>query len=240
VTSSPPGTLYLIPSTLGADAPIGTLPEATLEVVRRLEVLVVETPKEARRFLKAAGVTLKDRRIELSVLDKDTPDTRLADLLAPARSGTDTGVLSDAGCPGVADPGARLVRLAHVHDIPVVPLVGPSSILLALMASGMNGQRFAFNGYLPIETSARDAALRALEARSAAQRETQILIETPYRNERLLRAILDICEASTRLCIATDLTLASQQVATRTIARWRGSTPEIAKRPTVFLLQADR
>jgi len=240
VTSSRVGTLFLIPSILGENAPIATLPEATLEVVRRLEVLVVETPKDARRFLKTAGISLQPPSPSLSTLDKDTPEERLLDLLAPALQGNDIGVLSDAGCPGIADPGARLVLLAHSHGITVVPLVGPSAILLALMGSGLNGQCFAFGGYVPIDAGARNSALRALEARSAANAETQILIEAPYRNNRLLHAILETCHPATMLCVATDLTLPTQSIATQTIEKWRTRPPDIDKRPTVFLLYAGR
>jgi len=240
VTSSRLGTLFLIPSTLGENASITTLPEATLEVVRRLDLLVVETPKDARRFLKAAGISLQDRSPSLSALNKDTPEDRLHDLLAPALRGDDIGVLSDAGCPGVADPGARLALLAHNHGIPVVPLVGPSAILLALMGSGLNGQCFAFGGYVPIDAGARNSALRALEARSAANVETQILIEAPYRNNRLLQAILQTCNPATMLCVATDLTLPTQSITTQTIEKWRTTRLDIDKRPTVFLLYAGR
>jgi 16S rRNA (cytidine1402-2'-O)-methyltransferase len=233
-----PGTLYLIPSSLGDSAPIAALPEATLDTLRRLDHLVVETPKQARRFLKAAGISLVSRQISFSVLDEHTRESQLPELLAPAIRGSDIGVLTDAGCPGVADPGARLVDLAHRHGVPVAPLVGPSAILLALMGSGLNGQRFAFHGYVPIEATARSVALKALEQRSRVQDETQILIEAPYRNNRLLRAMLDACAAATQLCIATDLTLPSQSIATRTIDRWRSTAVDIDKRPTVFLLYA--
>ncbi len=233
-----PGTLYLIPSTLGDTASITTLPDATLRILRRLDHLVVETPKQARRFIKAAGVSLKQHPIEFQILDQNTPAIRLPELLAPALQGTDIGVLSDAGCPGVADPGARLVNLAHARGVPVVPLVGPSAVLLALMGSGLNGQRFTFHGYLPVEAAARHAALKALEERSRLRDATQIVIETPYRNNQLLSAILGTCAAATQLCIATDLTLPNQAIATRAIARWRNAIPDIDRRPTVFLLYA--
>lgn len=231
-------TLYLIPSTLGDTAPIATVPAATLDVLARLEHLVVETPKQARRFLKTAGRTLGVHPISFQVLDEHTLENRLPELLAPAIEGADIGVLSDAGCPGVADPGARLVRLAHARGVTVIPLVGPSAILLALMASGLNGQRFAFHGYMPVQAEARTKALRALERESSALGQTQIMIETPYRNNRLLHALAHTCAASTLLCVATDLTLPGQFVSTRRIEEWKRSRPDIDRRPTVFLLNA--
>ncbi|MCC6531524.1 MAG: SAM-dependent methyltransferase [Burkholderiales bacterium] len=201
--------------------------------------MIVETPKQARRFLLAAGVALSQRRIRFHVLDEHSPDTLLPEILAPALAGSDMGLLSDAGCPGIADPGASLVRHAHAAGIAVMPLVGPSSIVLALMGSGLNGQRFAFHGYLPIEVRERTRALAALEQRSRARDETQIFIETPYRNNRMLAAIIHACSASCLLCLAADLTLPSQLVATRTIGQWRRRTlPDLDRRPAVFLLSA--
>lgn len=214
------------------------MPAATLQTLERIEHWVVETPKQARRFLKAAGVKLSERKLDFKVLDEHTPDALLPDLLAPALAGFDVGVLSDAGCPAVADPGARLVRLAHTHAVTVAPLVGPSAILLALMGSGLTGQHFAFHGYLPIEPAKRARALRDLERASAEHAQTQIAIETPYRNNQLLAAILRVCKDATSLCIAVDLTLPSQSIATRTIAQWRAARPVLEKRPAVFLLNA--
>lgn len=233
-----PATVYLVPSTLGESAPIETLPSTTLEILRRLEHWVVETPKQARRLLKAAGIALGDRQLHFKVLDEHTPDAMLAELLAPALAGFDLGVLSDAGCPGVADPGARLVRLAHERALRVAPLVGPSAILLALMGSGLTGQRFVFHGYLPVNALERARALRALERASAEHDQTQIAIETPYRNNRLLAAMLDVCRDTTALCIAADLTRPTELIATRTIAQWRASRPDLSKRPAVFLINA--
>ena len=230
--------LYLVPSTLGELALLATLPHATLEVVRELDHWIVETPKQARRFLQAAGVALRQRTLDFKVLDEHTPDSRLPDLLAPALGGTNLGVLCDAGCPAIADPGARLVRLAHAHSVSVVPLVGPSAILLALMGSGLNGQRFVFHGYLPIDPTERAHALRGLERTSAALDQTQIAIEAPYRNNQLLDAMLKVCAADTQLCIAVDLTLPGQCIETRRIGEWRTARPNLNKRPTVFLMNA--
>ena len=214
------------------------MPEATLKTLRRLEHWVVETPKQARRFLKAAGVAVSERELSFNVLDEHTPDHALPDLLAPALAGFDIGVLSDAGCPAIADPGARLVRLAHARRITVAPLVGPSAILLALMGSGLTGQRFAFHGYLPIDPAKRTQALRDLERASAQHAQTQIAIETPYRNNQLLAAILRTCRDATSLCVAVDLTLPGQAIVTRTIAQWRAMRPTLDKRPAVFLINA--
>ena len=231
-------TVFLVPSTLGELAPIDTLPAHTLARVRALEHWVVETPKQARRFLKAAGIALGERKLVFQVLDEHTPDARLPELLAPTLAGFDMGVLSDAGCPAIADPGARLVRLAHERSLAVVPLVGPSAIVLALMGSGLTGQRFAFHGYLPVDAVKRAQMLRALERASAERDQTQIAIETPYRNNQLLATILSVCRNGTLLCIAADLTLPSQFIATRTIAAWRAAPPVLDRRPAVFLINA--
>ena len=232
--------LYLVPSTLGEFASLATLPQATLTSIRELDHWVVETPKQARRFLQAAGVALRQRTLDFKVLDEHTPDSRLPELLAPALAGTDLGVLCDAGCPGIADPGARLVRLAHAHSVFVVPLVGPSAILLALMGSGLNGQRFVFHGYLPIDPVDRARVLRDLERTSAVLDQTQIAIEAPYRNNQLLEAVLKVCAMDTQLCIAVDLTLPTQYIGTHSIRDWRGIRPNLSKRPTVFLINAAR
>ena len=231
-------TVFLVPSTLGELASIDTVPAHTLATLRKLEHWVVETPKQARRFLKAAGIPLAERKLDLRILDEHTPETALPELLAPALAGFDMGVLSDAGCPAVADPGARFVRLAHERSLTVVPLIGPSAILLALMASGLSGQRFVFHGYLPIDSAKRAQALRDLERASAALDQTQIVIETPYRNRRLLETILRVCRERTSLCLAVDLTLPSQFIATRTIAQWRSASITLEKRPAVFLINA--
>ena len=231
-------TVFLVPSTLGDLAPIDTLPAQTLARLRALEHWIVETPKQARRFLKATGIVLGERKLAFQVLDEHTPDALLLDLLVPALAGFDMGVLSDAGCPAIADPGARLVRLAHERALAVVPLVGPSAIVLALMASGLTGQRFAFHGYLPVDAVKRAQTLRELERASTERDQTQIAIETPYRNNQLLDAILRVCRDETSLCIAADLTLPNQFIATRTIAQWRAARPMLDRRPAVFLINA--
>lgn len=233
------GTLYLIPVPLGPNAPQDVLPPAVLTTLRPLRHFVVEQAKSARAFLKAAGTDLPLQELQLAELNEHTRPAELERLLTPLRAGQDVGLLSEAGCPAVADPGADLVALAQRENIRVVPLIGPSSLLLALMASGLNGQRFAFQGYLPTKETERTKALRELEAESRKHRQTQLFIETPYRNRAMFDAILQTCQGNTRLCVATDLSLPGESIRTRTIAEWKKQTPpEIERRPTVFLLLA--
>ena len=232
-------TLYLVPNLLGAVAPAEVLPTRTIEVARRLEHWVVETPKAARAFLKSLEVPRPIAELELAALAADGDPRAVQHALATLRNGHDVGMLSDAGCPGIADPGATLVAAAHAHDVRVVPLVGPSAILLALMASGMNGQQFCFHGYLPVKPAARDATLRALEQQSRAQRRTELFIETPYRNAALLQALAQSLAPGTRVCVAADLTLATETIDCRTAAAWRGDDGRrFERRPAIFLLQA--
>ncbi|MGH8706422.1 MAG: SAM-dependent methyltransferase [Burkholderiales bacterium] len=226
-------TLYAIPTPLGGSA-ADALPASALLTVRSLRHFVVENAKSARGFLKSAGCDPTD--VQIRELNERTA---IHELLQPLREGNSLGLLSEAGCPAIADPGAWLIEAAHREGIRVVPLVGPSSIVLALMASGLEGQRFAFCGYLPREKEARDRRIQQLEQRSRRERETQIFIETPYRNDALLGALLQVCSAGTLLCVASDLTLASETVATRPVSEWRALRHVIGKRPTVFLLLAD-
>lgn len=233
------GTLYLIPVPLGANAPAEVLPATVLERTRSLAHFVAEHAKTARAFLKAAEHPLPLQQIAIAELNEHTRDNELAALLAPLHAGNDLGLVSEAGCPAVADPGAQLVALAQKEGIRVVPLVGPSSILLALMASGLSGQHFAFHGYLPAKEDERRKCLKALEAESHKQKRTQIFIETPYRNRQMLETLLATCAARTRLCIATDLTQPGETVATRTISEWQKQVrPDLERRPTVFMLLA--
>jgi len=224
--------LYLVPAALGGAA-VDALTAPSAAIVRTLRDFAVENAKSARAFLGALGMPCAMRELRMQEITGDA-----AALLAPLRAGRPLGVLSEAGCPAVADPGAALVAAAHAEGFRVIPLVGPSAILLALMASGLQGQRFAFCGYLPREKQARADRIRALERRSRAENETQIFIETPYRNEALLQSLLEGCDAATRLCIAADLTLASEEIATRTVAQWRRAHIAVGRRPAVFLLQA--
>ncbi len=233
------GTLFLVPNLLGLVAPTEVLPERTIAVARELKHWVVETPKPARAFLKALEVGTPIAELDLQELPANAARPALEALLAPARAGEAVGLLSDAGCPAVADPGARLVATAHALGIAVVPLVGPSSLLLALMASGMNGQRFAFHGYLPVPAEARAEALRRLESESRTGQCAQIFIETPYRNEAMLRTIGEVLRPSTVVCVAADLTLPTAVVERRSAAAWaRENTARFAKRPAIFIVEA--
>ena len=233
------GTLYLIPVPLGPSAPQDSLHPGVLATIRPLRHFVVEQAKSARAFLKAAGTDLPLQELQLEELNEHSRPDAIDHLLAPLRAGHDVGLLSEAGCPAVADPGADLVALAQRENIRVVPLIGPSSLLLALMASGLNGQRFAFQGYLPAKDIDRSKALRELEAESRKRRQTQLFIETPYRNRAMFDAILQACQGTTRLCVATDLSLPGESIRTLSVAQWKKQTPpEIERRPTVFLLLA--
>lgn len=235
----PQGTLYLIPVTLGDDIYEGVLPADVVGIARVLDTFVVENEKSARRFLGAIKTIKPVRELELLTLNEHTVDKELPALLAPLLAGKDVGIMSEAGCPGIADPGARLVALAHRHGIRVKPLVGPSSILLALIASGLDGQRFSFLGYLPAEKSARILKLKDIETRSRKIDETQIFIETPYRNQHMFEDMLANCQSHTKLCVATNLTLENELIQTRSIAEWKKVVaPDLHKQPTVFLLLA--
>ncbi len=233
------GTLYLIPVPLGETDISETLPPAVRECAAQLSHFVAENAKSARAFLKKLPSRLPLQEISIRELSEHTPAAMLPTLLQPLLAGADVGLVSEAGSPGVADPGADLVALAHRHGVRVVPLVGPSSILLAVMASGLGGQNFAFHGYLPAREEERAAKIKTLEKDSRAHKRTQIFIETPYRNRKLFDALLKHCAHSTRICLATDLTLAGESILTRNVADWeKRARPEIDRRPTVFLLLA--
>ena len=232
------GTLYLVPNLLGVVAPDDVLPRRTLAVARAIEHWLVETPKPARAFLKSIA---PQRPIaQMSIVSLSQPNAPAFDaMLAPLHDGHDVGILSDAGCPGIADPGSQVVAAAHRSGVRVVPLVGPSSLLLALMAAGMNGQRFAFHGYLPVRPDQREAALRRLESESRSSHCTQLFIETPYRNAALLATMMQTLAPTTRVCVAADLTLPSESVETRDARDWARVDPTIyARRPAIFLISA--
>lgn len=240
-SSTPLGTLYLIPVPLGACAPAMVLPEPVLRCAQNLSYFVAENAKSARAFLKALPSLTPVQQIQIQELNEHTPASALPALLTPLHNGADLGLLSEAGCPAVADPGSALVEMAHRENIRVAPMVGPSSLLLALMGSGLCGQNFTFHGYLPSLPGERENRLRVLERESLQQRRTQIFIETPYRNQQMLSALLKVCAPNSRLCLATDLSLPSECILSRKIADWRRATPlNIDRRPTVFLLQASR
>jgi 16S rRNA (cytidine1402-2'-O)-methyltransferase len=233
------GKLFLIPVPLGQTAVDAVLPQAVSDCARQLKHFVAENAKSARAFLKSLPSATSIQQIEIQELSEHTAPGALPSLLAPLLAGIDVGLISEAGCPAVADPGANLVALAHDHGIQVFPLVGPSSILLALMGSGLSGQNFAFHGYLPVKDEARKQKVRDLEKDSRQGKRTQIFIETPYRNRQMLQTLIDACSPATKICIATDLTLTSQCIMTQTPEQWRRQEmPNIDRRPTVFLLQA--
>lgn len=247
-----PGTLYLIPNTLGStDAVPGALdhviPRHVQALTARLDYFVAENAKTARGFLKLVAIDHPLARplqeIEMAELNVNTAPGALAGLIAPLLAGRDAGLISEAGVPAVADPGADLVRLAHQHGITVKPLVGPSSLLLAVMASGLNGQSFAFNGYLPTDAAARAKRIKELELRSSREHQTQLLIETPYRNGAMLEALVATCLPATLICVATDLSVPGEAIRTLSAAKWKGllaagQMPDFHKKPTVFLLLA--
>jgi len=232
------GTLFMLPTTLGESALGAVIPSDVLQRVRTLDYFVAENPKTARAYLKQAGTSKPLQELHIATLNEHTPDAAIAGLAAPLQAGHDLGMMSEAGCPGIADPGAKLVLYAQRRAIRVVPLVGPSSILLALMASGLNGQRFAFHGYLPVADGERERTLRELEKQSRGLNQTQIFIEAPYRNQKLLRSILDACAGATLLCVAAEITLAGEDIRTMSVAEWKKRPPQLDRRPTLFLLQA--
>jgi 16S rRNA (cytidine1402-2'-O)-methyltransferase len=233
------GTLYLLPCTLGDTPAEQVLPQHVIDIARRLKHFVVEQPKTTRQFLSALKPEHPIQSLHFATLNEHTESRELEGLLSPLLAGEDVGIVSEAGCPGIADPGADLVNLAHRRGIHVVPLVGPSSILLALMASGLNGQCFAFHGYLPIAEADRSKTITTLEAESAKRKQTQMFIETPYRNEKLFAALLARCRPQTLLCVACDITLPSELIQTRSVEQWKSQPPpQLNKRPSLFLLLA--
>lgn len=230
------GKLYLIPSPLGDNQPSEVLPNMVFETIGRIRTYVVEEVRTARRFLSRAGLKGKIDTLEFHELNEHTSSEQIEGYLGLFERGEDIGLISEAGLPAVADPGAQLVALCHKRGIEVVPLVGPSSLMLALMASGLNGQSFAFCGYIPAKSDERKSRLKVLEKVSSQLNQTQIIIETPYRNDSLLADILSVCNPSTRLCIAADLTLPTAYIRTASIGDWKKNVPTIGKRPCVFLL----
>lgn len=232
-------TLYLIPVTLGDDNVTRVLPSHVIQIAQKLEFFIVENEKTARHFLSTIKTARPVRDLQLLTLNEHTLDKEIPVLLKPLLAGLDVGLMSEAGCPGIADPGAKLVELAHKNKIKVEPLVGPSSILLSLMASGFNGQRFTFLGYIPADKSARIQRLKEIEKNSQKHQETQIFIETPYRNQHLFGDILAHCSLTTRLCVACNISLSDEMIVSKTIAEWKKTpAPNLHKNPTVFLLLA--
>lgn len=234
-----PGRLHLLPAALSEDTRAeAVVPAAVLARIRALRHFVVEDAKTARRWLAACEHPGPMRELAMAELNEHTRAADVPALLAPLLEGHDLGLLSEAGVPAVADPGAALVAAAHAAGIVVVPFVGPSSLLLALMASGLEGQRFRFVGYLPADSTARRTALQELERQSARHRETQLFIETPYRNDALLADVLESCKASTRLAVAADLTGPTEWIRSTSVGEWKAKPATIGKRPAIFLLLA--
>jgi len=232
------GKLYLIPTTLGDTEPLEVLPISIKRAIENIDHYIVENEKSARKFIKKISPRKSQPSLQLNLLNKYTETAAVPTFLDPCLQGNDVGVLSEAGAPGIADPGADVVKIAHAKNIQVVPLVGPSSIFMALMASGMNGQNFAFNGYLPIDSVERKSTIKRLERYSKDNYQSQIFIETPYRNDKLLAELIRILSPSSKLCIACDITLPTEYIATKSVRDWKNAPVELHKRPAIFIIQA--
>lgn len=231
------GTLYLIPTTLGDTAPLEVLPISVKKVIESVNDYIVENEKSARNFIKRINSSKSQPSLKFHLLNKYTQDIELPNFLEACLQGKSMGLISEAGCPGIADPGAEIVRLAHEKNITVVPLVGPSSIFLALMASGMNGQNFTFNGYLPIDKNERKRALKDLERESFQKKRSEIFIETPYRNDAMLSDICSTLHPNTQVCVAVDITLPTEYIKSLTVKEWKDKQIDLNKRPAIFIIQ---
>lgn len=232
------GKLYLIPTTLGDVPPLEVLPISIKRAIERIDHYVVENEKTARHFIKKVNPRKSQPGLQLFALNKFTEVSEIPQFLEPCLAGKDMGILSEAGCPGIADPGAAVVQLAHEKNIQVIPLVGPSSIVLALMASGLNGQNFAFNGYLPIDSDERKSEIKRLEKKSKDEQQSQLFIETPYRNNKLLEELQKALHSGTRICVACDLTLSTEYIRTKMVSEWKNEKVDLHKRPAIFIIQA--
>ncbi len=235
-TKTPVGKLYLIPTTMGESDPMDVLPQTVKRTIEFIDYYIVENEKTARKSIKAVLPEKKQSELILFALNKHTDSREHLSFIQPLLEGKNVGLMSEAGCPGVADPGAVIVKLAHEKGIQVIPLVGPSSILLAMMASGMNGQSFTFNGYLPIDKGEKKSALKNLEKLSFDKNQSQIFIETPYRNNKLLEDILQTLQPNTHLCIATDITLPTEYIKTLRVGDWKKTKVDLHNRPTIFII----
>ncbi len=237
--NSTQGKLYLIPTTLGDNAPLEVLPMSVKKIIELTNTFIVENEKTARRFIKKISSGKSQADLQIFHLNKFTDAIELPEFLEPCLKGINVGLLSEAGCPGVADPGADIVKLAHQKNIKVVPLVGPSSILMAMMSSGMNGQRFTFNGYLPIDKGERKKEIKRLERLSYEQNQSQIFIETPYRNNKMIEDLSHVLEKNTNICVACDITLPSEFIKTQSAMEWTKNKVDLHKRPTIFIIHKD-
>jgi len=232
------GKLYLVPTTLGESPTERVIPTEVSTIVKNIKYFIVENIRTARRYLRKLDPQLNIDELHFFELNQHTDYQIVKEYLIPISDGFDIGIISEAGCPGIADPGAEVVKYAHTAQIHVVPLVGPSSILLSLMASGMNGQNFAFIGYIPVKPAERVKAIREIEKRSIVENQTQIFIEAPYRNSPLINDLIKTLNDQTRLCIACDLTLEAEYIKTQTVALWKKGVPDLNKRPAIFLIDA--
>jgi len=230
-------SLYLIPTTLGESETEHVIPSEVSVITKRIKYFIVENIRTARRYLRKMDPQLNIDELHFFELNQHTDSRVTEEYLNPILEGFDVGIISEAGCPGIADPGAEVVKQAHLKQIKVIPLVGPSSILLSLMASGMNGQNFAFIGYIPVKPAERIKAIKEIEKRSYNERQTQIFIEAPYRNTQLINDLINTLNDQTRLCIACDITLDSEYIKTQTVAQWKRGVPDLNKRPAIFLVQ---
>ena len=234
-----PGKLFLIPTGLGNQAPLEVLPLSIRKKITEIDHYIVENEKTARKFIKSVVSNKPQSSLKFELLNKFTPEEEIPSFLNPCKEGHDIGLLSEAGCPGIADPGAQVVKLAHSDHVKVVPLVGPSSILLTMMSSGLNGQNFAFNGYLPIEKSERKQEIKRLERLSFERKQAQIFIETPYRNDKLLEDFIQNLHPNTSLCIGCDVTLNTEFICAQPISSWKKSKVDLHKRPAIFIFQKE-
>lgn len=230
------GSLYIIPVLLGGDNVSDLIPQGTLDAVRPLKHFIVENSKSARQFLKLAGIATPQQDLVIQEIDKHSDVIPYEKYIKPALEGNDIGLLSEAGVPAVADPGAGFVLAAHRAGIKVIPLTGPSSLLLALMSSGLNGQSFCFHGYLPVQRDERILKLKQLEKDAQNKKQTQLFIETPYRNNQLVKDLVETLAGTTKLCIACNISLPDEYIKTQNISAWKNATPDLHKKPAVFLL----
>ena len=231
------GNLYLIPCTLGETPPLEVLPILVKKAIENIDHYIVEHEKSARRFIKSVASKKQQNSLHIEEINKFTKPQEIPQMLEPCFNGFDVGIISDAGCPGIADPGAAVVEQAHQMGIKVVPLVGPSSILLALMASGFNGQNFAFNGYLPIDKVERKQKIKQLEKKSIVENQSQLFIETPYRNNQMLESLVKTLQNTTGICVACDITLSTQYIRTAPVKQWKRIKVDLHKRPAIFIIQ---
>lgn len=236
---NPYGTIYLIPTAIGETGLLEVLPISVKQIIEKVNHYIVENEKSARRFINKIHAKKNQLALHIQLLNKYTQDIEIPNFLTPCLQGFDVGIIAEAGCPGIADPGAAVVKLAHEKNIKVVPLVGPSSVFLALMASGLNGQSFAFNGYLPIDRTVRRREIKLLEKRSKEFKQAQIFIETPYRNETLLEDLKGVLRNQTLLCVACNITLPAAYIKTQPVSRWKNTEVSIHKKPCIFIIQSD-